>query len=140
MTLEILKDLKNDLMNRRDIRARIKSEKNPSQEQAVEMISSELKADKENIVVDKIQGSFGSNEFIIAASIYNSKEDKEKIEPKPKTKEGEAEAPKPAAPAAPAAATEEKPAEEKKEEAPKEEPKAEEKPAEEPPKEEEQSK
>jgi len=87
--MEILNDLKNELLNRREIEAVIKSEGTPSFEECKKKIAEKFNAPEENIIVRKVKGHFGTNNFSVEAFIYNSKEDKEKIEPKVKEKKKE---------------------------------------------------
>jgi len=123
--MEILKDIKNDLQNRREIEVVVDAEKNPGLEDSVKFISSKFNSDVENIVINQIKGKFGRKAFLIAASIYGNKEAREKAEPKSKKdvgaepkeeKPAEAQAPKEEAPAKEETPKEEKPAEEMKEE------------------------
>ncbi len=84
--MKILQDFKNDLLSRREIKAVATAEKTPSKEEALKMVSVEFKTPEENIVVLGVGGKFGRDTFLISASIYDSKEAKEKIEPKLKKK------------------------------------------------------
>jgi len=141
--MEVLKELKNDLLKRNEVEVVITQDKNPTTEEAIQAIAKQFKASEDTIKIKGINGKFGSHEFTIGANIYNTKEDKDTIEVKTKQeKEAEAkakeeaskeaaapeEAAKPAeeapTPAEPAA--KEKPAEKVKEEAPAEKPKEEE--------------
>jgi ribosomal protein S24E len=88
--MNILKDFKNELLKRREIKMVVESQKNPSYEEAMKTVSGEFKAQEEAIVVKGIHGKFGRKTFLIEALIYDSKEDKEKTEQKSK-KEKEAE-------------------------------------------------
>lgn len=83
---DILEEKKNFLINRKEIKVIVKAEKNPNREEASSILEKEFKADKENIVVKGVKGKFGRNTFLISAFIYDSKEDKEKFEPKEKEK------------------------------------------------------
>lgn len=85
--MDIKKDLKNSLFKRREIEAILESEKIPSYEEAKSIIEKEFKADKEQIVIKNVKGKFGRKAFLIKAKIYDTKEDKEKIEPKQVKKE-----------------------------------------------------
>ncbi|MEM4282077.1 MAG: hypothetical protein QW559_02630 [Candidatus Woesearchaeota archaeon] len=58
----------------------------PSTEQVVSALASTLNVPPERISVLQIKGSFGSTTAKVIANIYNSKEDKELIEPKKKIK------------------------------------------------------
>lgn len=72
--MEIKKDIKNELMCRREIALVLEADKNPSFAEMNKMVAEHFKANEENVLVEKIVGSFGSNKFIINASIYDTKE------------------------------------------------------------------
>jgi len=82
----ILEDRENPLLKRRELKISIMSDVAPKIQEAEIIISSKLSVPQENIKVKKIQGRFGSNNFIIIVNIYNSKEEKDKTEPKQKDK------------------------------------------------------
>ncbi len=84
--MEIVKDFKNDLLERREIITKLESHENPGFEGAKKAIIEEFKVDESLIVIKKVGGSFGSNEFLIEVFIYDSVERKEKVEPKKKEK------------------------------------------------------
>lgn len=84
--MKILKDFKNDLLNRREIDTIIQAEKTPSYAEISKKLSDHFKSQEENIVINRVKGAFGSRNFSVLASIYESKEAKDKIEPKPKEK------------------------------------------------------
>ncbi len=99
--MKIIEDKQNPLLKRREVKVIAEAGKNPGMQEASQLISGHFKAQEESIAVKNIKGKFGRNTFLIAANIYNNKEDKEKTEPKIKDKKSKA-------------APEEKPAEEKK--------------------------
>jgi ribosomal protein S24E len=82
--LKIIKQRENPLFNRKEIEVSIEANVAPKMREAEEFIAKEFSSHTDNVKIKKIKGRFGSNRFIITASIYNSKEDKEKIEPKSK--------------------------------------------------------
>ncbi len=82
--LKILEQKENPLFNRKEIEIIIETSIAPKIQEAKEFIAKEFSSDAENIKVKKIKGRFGSNNFIITANIYGSREDKEKTEPKSK--------------------------------------------------------
>ena len=84
-TLTIIKEKKNPIFNRREIEVNAVFEISPKIKDAEELIGKKFSADSENVKIKKIKGRFGSNTFVITANIYNSKEDKDKIETKIKT-------------------------------------------------------
>jgi ribosomal protein S24E len=89
--LKIIKQRENHLFNRKEIEVNIESDVAPKMKEAEEFIAKEFSSHAENVKIKKIKGRFGSNNFVIFASVYHSKEDKDKIEPKSK-KEKKAEA------------------------------------------------
>jgi ribosomal protein S24E len=99
--MEVIKDFKNGLLKRREVKVVVKEESNPGFTKALQIISEEFKAPEENIVMRGVGSKFGRNTFLIDAFIYDSVEDKKRIErikDEPKAaEEGKAEA----APAAP---------------------------------------
>ena len=84
--MQVLKDIKNDLFKRREIKIIMPSEKTPSYAEVSKLLSEKFSSNEENIVVSKVKGRFGAKTFLIDASIYDSKEEKEKTERKPKEK------------------------------------------------------
>jgi ribosomal protein S24E len=89
--LKILKQKENALFNRKEIEASIEADVAPKMQEAGEFIAKEFSSHTDNVKIKKIKGRFGSDNFIIFANIYASKEDKEKIEPKKKAAETKAE-------------------------------------------------
>jgi ribosomal protein S24E len=84
--MKILKEIKNDLLKRKEIQFVIESEKNPGLEGSKKVLIEKIKSPEENIVVKFVKSKFGTQEFLVEAFVYNSKEDKEKVEPKIKSK------------------------------------------------------
>ena len=87
--MEILEDKENFLMDRREVKVEVDAEKTPSFVEASEMLTKEFKVDKDLICIKKIEGRFGTQNFIISAFIYKDKQAKERFEPKPKEKKKE---------------------------------------------------
>jgi len=93
--MEVLKDIKNDLLKRQEIILLVKSEKNPVFGEIKKQISEKFSKPEEVIDIYNIKGSFGIKEFKIYAHIYNSKEDLEKaiyLRKSKKQKEADAKA------------------------------------------------
>jgi len=86
MAEKIIQEKQNPLLKRKEIRMIIESEKNPSMQEASKILSEKFKALEENIAVNLIKGKFGRKTFLVSANIYETKKDKEYIEPKPKRK------------------------------------------------------
>lgn len=121
--MEIIEDKQNPFLSRREIKVIARANKNPSMQQANQLISKQFKSEEDKIAVKGIKGKFGRNTFLIEANIYTSKEKKEEIEPKQKSgkkkteeKKQEAEEVKEGAGGEPEEKKEEKPAGERTEE------------------------
>lgn len=84
--MEIKKEYKNPLFDRREVNLIVKSEITPSYKDTEKMIADKFSVDPESIKIKTINGKFGKKEFLIDANIYSSKEEKDKIERKPKEK------------------------------------------------------
>lgn len=90
--MKVIQDKHNSLLNRKEIRLIVEADKNPNYDEAMVIVSKEFKSEPETIVIKQVKGKFGRNTFLITASIYNKKEDKDKFEPKPKQKKAVAAA------------------------------------------------
>lgn len=88
--MKIQKDFKNKLLKRREIVAVIEEQKNPGFDKVIGELVNELKVDKELVAINKLDSRFGRNEFVIDAFVYDSIEDKNKIETKKIKKEKQA--------------------------------------------------
>ena len=88
--LRILEEKKNDLFNRKEVKAVLDSNTTPSREQVLELLSKKFSVPTENIKITGVHGKFGTQSFDISANIYASEEEKNKIEIK-KKKEADAE-------------------------------------------------
>lgn len=97
--MKIIKDLKNNLLKRREIKLVVNAEKNPGMADASKMIAEHFKSNEDVIIVRELKSKFGRDSFLIDAFIYNSVQDKEQTEPKKKIKKG-AEAAQASAPGA----------------------------------------
>ncbi|MBU0907833.1 MAG: hypothetical protein KKE05_06780 [Nanoarchaeota archaeon] len=84
--MEIITESKNSLLNRTEVKVKLSSESNPGLEKSKQTLADKFKTKVENVVINKIASKFGTNEFILEASVYNTLEDKERIEPKKKEK------------------------------------------------------
>ncbi len=119
--MKVLQDNQNELLNRKEIKLVVEAGKNPTMDEAAEIVSKEFKSDKESIKVKKVMGRFGRSTFLIIANVYKNKEDKEKIEPKTKREiEEEKKAAKQSAEEKPEEKPAEQPTDDKKQEEPKE--------------------
>lgn len=98
--MNLIKDFKNDLLKRREVKLIITAEKNPGIASASQKIAEELKVNEDVIAIKTLKSKFGRDTFLIDAFIYNSVKDKETIEPRKKLKKGEVQQPAPAPAAA----------------------------------------
>ncbi len=89
MELKIIDKKDNLLFNRKEIEASVGAEVTPRRQEIKELISEKLSIPPEVIKLKGIHGKFGSKNFTIKANVYNSIEDKEKIEPKSKKEKEE---------------------------------------------------
>lgn len=78
--LTILNDSKNPLLNRHEIQIVVKAPVSPKTSEAQEFVAKEFSSLADNVEILKIKGNFGSDKFTITAHIYNSKEEKDKME------------------------------------------------------------
>jgi len=77
----LLEKKENPLFNRKEIKAYVEAEITPSLINVKKLISEKFSTSPENIKIKNILGKFGSKTFRITANIYDSKKDKDNIEP-----------------------------------------------------------
>jgi len=80
MKSEIIKQDKNPFLNRDELLMEIKAESTPSYEE----IKAELGKDENLVVIRKVHTNFGKKRFLAEIVVYNSIEDREKVETIPK--------------------------------------------------------
>jgi ribosomal protein S24E len=95
--MEIIKDLKNDLLKRREVKLLIKSDKNPGFTAALDKVAEKFNVNKDFVFVNNVRSKFGRDTFLIDAFVYHSAEDKERLKPKTKVKKSGEAAPAKAA-------------------------------------------
>ncbi len=83
---KIIEDKENFLINRREVKFLVESAKNPSFDEANNLLAEHFKSEKDNLKVKQIKGKFGRNTFLVSGFIYKNKEDKEKFEEKKEKK------------------------------------------------------
>lgn len=81
-----LEDKENSLLNRREIKVVVEADKNPSFQDAEDLIVEKFKADKNLVAIKGIKGKFGRNTFLIISFIYKNLQDKENLERKKEKK------------------------------------------------------
>jgi ribosomal protein S24E len=93
-SINIIEEKENKVLKRKEIKAEINAQKVPNREEISELIAKKFSVEKQAVVIENINGKFGSSVFLIYAKIYSSIQDKEKIEPKSKKDKKEAESKK----------------------------------------------
>src|SRR3989344_5061981 len=78
--LDIIKDFRNDLLKRREVKLVLEEESNPGYTKSKEAIAKKFKSPEVNIVVKHLKSKFGRKTFLIDAFIYDSEEDRKRIE------------------------------------------------------------
>ena len=74
--MEILKNIENKLLKRKEIEARLdNSSKTPSREEVKKAIAKQLKVDESLVIVNEVVHDFGDPDVYIKAKVYNSVED-----------------------------------------------------------------
>ncbi len=86
--MKIVEQKQNPLLKRQEVKILVESEKNPTYPEAKEVIANEFKGNKDNILIRKVKGKFGTNTFLVSAEIYETKEDKEKFAKAEESTEG----------------------------------------------------
>jgi len=81
---KILNQIENPLFKRKETTFSVDSEITPSNIDTKKFISENFSIPAENIKIRKILGKFGSKTFTVYCNLYESKEDKEKVEIKTK--------------------------------------------------------
>ena len=82
--MKSIKKMNNKLLKRDEITAILVEQGNPGLNKARSLLATELKVVEELISLKAVRSKFGSNEFTIEAFVYDSIEDKQRIEPQPK--------------------------------------------------------
>jgi len=86
---EIRKNLRNELLKRKEIEIVVERESNPGFENSKKLIVEKFKVPAENIVIKNVKSEFGRREFVIDAFVYDSIDYLKKIEQTKKGKSGE---------------------------------------------------
>ena len=90
--MKLITDFRNDLLKRRELQVIVDAESTPSSESSAKLISEKFKASEDAVVLKGVYGKFGHKTFLIETMIYDSANDKIRIEPKKKEKKKEATA------------------------------------------------
>jgi ribosomal protein S24E len=93
--MDTIKDFRNDLLKRREVKLVVTADKNPGFADATKAIADKFKSNEDVIVVRTLKSKFGRDSFLIDAFIYDSVQDKNTFEPKKKEKKKEGAAAQP---------------------------------------------
>jgi len=84
MKFKLLKEKRNDLFNRNEIKVEINSRETPKTPEVEKWVIESMKVGEDRIKVKGIHGKFGSPIFEASVNIYDSFSDKDRIETKTK--------------------------------------------------------
>lgn len=84
--MKIISDKKNVLLKRREVVCEMECASNPGFAQSTKEIAKETGVSEEVVAIKKIDSSYGTSKFVVSAFLYDSVDEKNKIEPKPKQK------------------------------------------------------
>lgn len=86
MNSNILSEKENALFRRKEVLLEVENNSTPNVSDAEKFVSEKFSTTPEKVKVKKIHSKFGSNKFDVLAFVYDSEEDKNRIEPKIKEK------------------------------------------------------
>jgi len=72
--MKVQKDIKNDLLGRRELQLVLDAEKTPSFAEISKLVSEKFNAPEDTIMVENVKGKFGRKTFLIKVAIYHTKE------------------------------------------------------------------
>lgn len=84
--MKITKESRNNLLKRKEVVFVLESEKNPGFSVVKEKVVHGFKTHDDHVAIKSIKNNFGTHQFVIEAFVYDTKEDKERIEPRVKPK------------------------------------------------------
>jgi len=84
--LKILHEKENPLFSRKEVQIIINSDKTPSKEDSLKLLSDNFSVSPECIAIKTIKGKFGRDEFTITSNLYKSEDAKNRVEPRLKKK------------------------------------------------------
>lgn len=84
--MNTIKDTKNSLLNRREVKLLVEHSGNPGLIKAKEIVATHFKSSPEAVAVKNLKSKFGRDTFLLDAYVYDSAEHKQRIEPKLKVK------------------------------------------------------
>jgi len=97
--VKVVEDKRNEFFGRQELKIIVDAEQNPSFEESTKIVASHTKKDESLIAIKGVKGKFGRRTFLIKTYVYDSQEDKDKVEPKKEAKEESTEEKKEEVPA-----------------------------------------
>ena len=80
--MNVMKEFRNNLLKRKELIISIDAESNPGFEKVRQECVNYFSVAADNIVVKSIKGKFGRRNFVAEVFVYDSVENKNKIEPR----------------------------------------------------------
>ncbi len=84
--MKVVKEVKNDLLKRKEVQILVESSGNPGLASSLKTVADKFKVSEDLVAVKQLKGKFGRDTFLIKANIYETKQNKDLIEPKLKIK------------------------------------------------------
>ena len=80
MEMKIVQDIKNEVLNRREIVAEVTDKKVPSKDEVRKKLSALAEVDLKSLIIQKIDSSFGDPKMIVTANAYTDENSMKNIE------------------------------------------------------------
>ena len=80
MEMKIVQDIKNEVLNRREIVAEVTDKKVPSKDEVRKKLSALAEVDLKSLIIQKIDSSFGDPKMIVTANAYTNEKSMKHIE------------------------------------------------------------
>lgn len=84
--IDKLNEKSNVLLKRKEILFAVEAGANPGFDKVRKLAAEDMKTGEDLVVIKSLKNNFGTNRFVVEAFVYDSKEQKEKIEPRVKEK------------------------------------------------------
>lgn len=84
--MNVTKEFRNNLLKRKEMVLELEDSSNPGMKKVSSEVAKKLGVSEDCIVVKKLNSGFGSKKFLAEVFVYDSADEKVKIEPKIKVK------------------------------------------------------
>lgn len=78
--MNIMKEIHNKLLNRREVSALLAADSNPGLVVARQNVAQHFSVSEEHVVVKKLSNNYGKNDFFVDAFVYDNLEAMQKLE------------------------------------------------------------